>query len=102
MSHDFTYFWNLKNKINEHPKQKQTQTAHWWLPGGREVEGRAEVKGLSTDWLLQNGHESVKYSVGNIVSDIVITMYGVRWVLELGRSLSELCKCLTPMPYTCS
>ena len=25
----------------------------------------------------------VKYSIGNIVNNIVITMYGARWVLEL-------------------
>lgn len=31
-----------------------------------------------------------KYSTGNIVSDIVITMYGVTWVLDLsGGSLSK-------------
>ena len=39
MSHDFTYFWNLKNKINEHPKQKLThrrrQHTGGCLGGGR-------------------------------------------------------------------
>ena len=40
-----------------------------------------KVKGLrSTDWWLQNSHGDAKYSVGIIVSNIVITMCGIRWV----------------------
>ena len=40
-----------------------------------------KVKGLrSTSLLLQNSHGDVKYSIGNIVNNILITMYGVRWV----------------------
>ena len=38
----------------------------------------------------------VKYSIGNIISNIVITMYGASWVLEV--SSIPLCKiydCLT-------
>ena len=43
-----------------------------------------KVKGLkSTNWQLQNSHRDVKYSIGNIANNIVITVYGVRWVLEL-------------------
>ena len=34
--------------------------------------------------------QDVNYSVGNIVSNIVMTMYGVRWVLEILRG--PLCK----------
>ena len=37
----------------------------------------------STDWQLQNSHEDVKYSVGNTVNNIVITMHGARLVLEI-------------------
>ena len=37
----------------------------------------------STHWQLQNSHRDVKYSTGNIVSDIVITTYAVRRVLDL-------------------
>ena len=37
-------------------------------------------KGLrSTSCCYKNNHRDVKYSTGNIVN-IVITMYGVRWV----------------------
>ena len=43
-----------------------------------------KVKGFrSTDWLLQNSHRDVKYSTGNIVNNILITMYGARWVRDL-------------------
>ena len=35
-------------------------------------------KGLrSTNWLLQNSHGGVKYSIGNIVNNIPITIYMV-------------------------
>ena len=34
-------------------------------------------------WQLQNGHGGVQYSIGNIVSNAVITRYGARWVLQL-------------------
>ena len=41
-----------------------------------------KVKGLrSINWQLQNSHTDVKYSIGNIVNAILISMYGVRWVL---------------------
>ena len=58
--------------------------------GNRLMVARAEggwgvktVKGLSTSGWLQNSHGDVKYSTGNTVNNIVITMYGVRWVLDL-------------------
>lgn len=33
--------------------------------------------------LFENGHGNIKYSTGNIASDIVITVCGVRWVTAL-------------------
>ena len=43
-----------------------------------------QMKGLrSTDWLLQNSHGNVNYSIGNTVSDIVITVHGARWIFEI-------------------
>ena len=45
-----------------------------------------KVKGLrSTHWQLQNSHRNVKYSMGNIVNNIVITMCGARWVPEISE-----------------
>ena len=74
-----------KNIINEQAEQKvsQIQRTFWQLPEGRgRVRGMGEkVKGLgSTNWLLQNSHRDVKYSIGNVVNNILITMYGVSWV----------------------
>ena len=40
-------------------------------------------KGLrSTHWQLQNSHEDAKYSIGNIVNNTVIIMYGARWLTD--------------------
>ena len=33
--------------------------------------------------ILKNSRGGVTYSIGNIVNSIVISMYGVRWVLDL-------------------
>ena len=47
---------------------------------------------------LQNIHGDGMYSIGIIVNNIVITMYGARWVLELSvRSRSKFYKCLITM-----
>ena len=46
-------------------------------------------------------HGNTKYSIGNIVNNIVITMYGARWVLEIsGGTLCKVYDCLTIMWYT--
>ena len=51
-----------------------------------------------TECLLQNSHGDVKYSVGDVVDNIVITMYGARWVLKIsGGTLSKIYDCLTTM-----
>ena len=33
------------------------------------------------NWLLQYRHGDVNYSIGSIVNNIIITVYGVRWIL---------------------
>ena len=39
-----------------------------------------KVKGLRrTTWCLYSSHRHVKYNIGNIVNNTLITMYGVRW-----------------------
>ena len=35
---------------------------------------------IGTNWLLQNSHGGVKYSIENTVCNIITTTYGVRWV----------------------
>lgn len=45
----------------------------------RVGDGWEKVRGLgSTNWQVQNSHREVKYSIGNIVHNIVIAMYDVR------------------------
>ena len=45
-----------------------------------------KVKGLrSTNWILQNSHREVKYSIRSIVNNIEVTMHGARKVLDLSR-----------------
>ena len=34
---------------------------------------------------IKNSHRDINYSIGNIVSNIVITMYGDRCVLDLSE-----------------
>ena len=38
------------------------------------------------NYIPQNSHRDVNCSVGNTVNNIVITMYGVRWVLKPERA----------------
>ena len=50
--------------------------------GGGEMGEK--VKGLrSTNWLLQNSYGYVKYSIGNIIDNSIVTIHGVRWVQDL-------------------
>ena len=49
----------------------------------------------------KTGHADVKYRVGNMVTDIAVTMYGARRVLEILRgTLCEVHDYLTSMLYT--
>ena len=52
---------------------------------GREVGGLdGKGEGIKKYRLaVTDGHRDVKYSVGNIVGNTVIPMYGARWVLEI-------------------
>ena len=54
----------------------------------REEEGlwgrMRKVKGLrSTNWYLENSYGDIKYSIGNIVNNILITINVSRWVLAI-------------------
>ena len=37
------------------------------------------------DWWLQNSDGNVEHSTENTVNNIVITVYGARWVLDLSE-----------------
>ena len=48
----------------------------------------------------KNSHRDVKYTIGDTVGNIVITMYGDRWVMDLfGGALCKLHKCVITMLY---
>ena len=60
-----------------------------------------KVKGWEVQIGSSNRREAVNYSMGNVVDNIVITLYGARWVLEIsGGALCKMCDCLNTMLYT--
>ena len=82
--------WNLKDKINKQTKQKHIhrcrEQAEGGQRGGRLGRWVKRAKGLrSADCWLQNSHGGVKYSLGNILNNIPLTMCAVRWVVNLGE-----------------
>lgn len=40
-----------------------------------QIKKKERSKGLSTNWKLQNSHWIVRYNIGNIVSNVVITVW---------------------------
>ena len=82
--------------------QAHRHRAAWRLPeGGGLGDWAKELKEVrSTDRQLQNSHRDVKYSVGNIVNNILIIMCGLRWVLEIWETLCKICDCLPTTLYT--
>ena len=73
-------------KQNKEAEEKQTHGTFGQLPDGRRVGGWVKkVTGLrSINWLLQNSHRDIKYSIGNIINNTVIIIC-YRWVLDLLR-----------------
>ena len=77
-----------KNKISQQAEQKQNHRYKehfygFWIGGGCGGIGEGMRVLRSTNQQLQNSHGDVKYSIGNTVNNILITMYGVRWVQDL-------------------
>ena len=97
--------WNLKNKINKQNRNRLIDMESR-LAVARGAGGSGgwvkKGKGLrSTNWWLQNSPRDVKLSTGNVVNNIVITMCGARWALEIsGGTCCEVHDCLTTMLYT--
>ena len=83
---DCTYMCNLKNKTNKQNRNRLIDTknnlrvARW--EGGEELSEKG--KGVKK---LQNSHGDVKYSIRNIVNNIIITVYHARQVLELSGGI---------------
>ena len=55
------------------------------MPDGKGVRRMGEKgEGIKKYKLaITNSHRDIKCSIGNIVSNSIITMYGVKWVLDL-------------------
>ena len=57
-------------------------------------------EGIKYQLAVKTSHGVVKYSIGNIVSNTVITVHDVRWVLDSsGGLLHKLYKHLNTMLY---
>ena len=87
---DFTYMWKLKknqwtNKAEKNPHRYREQSDGCQI-GGLLWGWVKKVKAFrNTNWQLQNSHKGIKYSIRNIVKNIVMSIYGVRWVKNLSR-----------------
>ena len=67
-------------KYSLHIDTEDKLTVARWKGAGRLGKKAKELK--STNWQLQNSHEDIKYSIRSKVNNIVVTMYGVMWVLD--------------------
>ena len=69
---------------------------------GGGVGGLGEkTEGIKKYKLAVTSHGDVKHSIGNIVNNIIITTYRVRWVQDLlGDHFCRLYKCLNTILYT--
>ena len=75
------------------------------VPRGKGVGGLSEkdkgIKKYKLVVIVQNSHGDANYSTGNIANNIVITIYGTRWILKLpGETLCKVCDCLTTRLFT--
>ena len=85
-------------KQSKQTKQKQTHRYREQMGGCQRVWGMGKWNrwmGLrGTNLHLQNvSYEDVLYSVRNIVNNIVRTLYGDSWLLDLWWSFHNVCKC---------
>ena len=74
---------NKQPKYNKQTHRYREQTDGYYIGGvlGSWVKKMKRLR--SINWWLQNSHRDVNYSIGNIVNDIVITMYGASWESRL-------------------
>ena len=90
---DFTQMWNLKKQSKQTKQNKLIDTKNILmagLPDRREIGESERGKGIKMCKLPDiKSRGDVKCSTGNITSNIVIAMDGVRWAL-----LPKLQKCL--------
>ena len=78
-----TYLPKIESKKqNKQAEQKQIHRYRKHFDGcqmGGCWQDSEKGEGIKTyDWWLQNSHGKVKYSIENIVNNILISMYGVK------------------------
>lgn len=87
--------WDYNTCSDRLTNTENKQTVARWEGLGENGEA-IKYKSAAT-----NTHGDVKYGMGNIENNILITMCGVRWVLDLlVGSLYKLYKCLITLLYT--
>ena len=65
----------------------------WRLPEGRGIGELGEKgEGIKKYKLVVTKYRGGKHSIGNIVNDIVITVYGTRQVLDLLIKYDNVCR----------
>ena len=70
----------------------------WEGFGGLGIKGEGTKKYKLT---VVSSQGNIKNSIRNMDNNIIMTIYGIRWVLGLSeQSLCRLYKCLTTMLYT--
>lgn len=81
------FTWSPKITCNngfQNGRQWPPTVTSWSLPNRGAGEQKHGKGFRSTSQLLQSSHGDVGYSVRMIVNNTVITMYGVRWGIDLG------------------
>ena len=77
--------WNIKSKINKqniktdkYRKQNNSCQRGWDWAISEKGEGIKRYR-----LVVKKQSQDIKYSIGNIVNHVVITLYEARWVLEI-------------------
>ena len=80
--------WNLKNGVSEQTKQKQICTENRLMVARGEGCGEPGEEGKRTEkyrLVVTDESRRCKYSTGNTTTDIIITMYVARLLLEISE-----------------
>ena len=80
----FHLYIDSKEQKNKQNRNKLVDTEKRQIVARREVlRGWVKkVRGLGwTNWYLQNSQMDVKYNIRTVVNNIVVTIYGARWVI---------------------
>ena len=101
ISYDFTYKWNLKDRINENKwinrtnqKQIHREQTNGCQMGECKGMGTKEIKECKLPIIKQS--QDCKYNTGHVANNTGITVHDARWALDLlCWLLYKVCKRLT-------